>query len=127
MAVAAFGDLSTEDRRQAVHQAFHSDPRHSDAKSVFRELAIIGSDDVYRAAVPVYEQLRVIRDTLALQAITADSGEYKHVAEPFFFLLEALQQLMRADPQPTSRRQGKRTAKMLKENLADESVALGGS
>jgi hypothetical protein len=124
MTVAAFGDLPAADRRQAVHQAFHSDPRHSDAKSVFRELAIIASDHVYRAAVPVYEQLRVIRDTLALHPVAADSEEYKDVARPFFAQLEALQQLMRTDLQPTRRRLGKRAMRVHDVNPADESVVL---
>jgi hypothetical protein len=119
MVVAAFGGLPAPDRRQAVHQAFHSDPRHSEAKSVLRELAITAPDHVYRAAVPVYEQLRMVRDALAVQPITVDSDEYNDLTGPFFAQLESLQQVMRDDLQPTRRRLGRRAGRAPERNPVD--------
>lgn len=91
-------------RQQAVHDAFHSDPQHFDAKAVLRELALAAPDHVYRAAVPVYHQLRAARDLLASTSLGVDAPEYQQVIQPFFADLEALQQLMRDDLQPPAYR-----------------------
>ncbi|MFD0435584.1 hypothetical protein [Streptomyces chartreusis] len=105
MALAAASGVSGLARQQAVHDAFHSDPQHSDAKSVLRELALAAPDHVYRAAKPVYEQLRTARDMLATDGVSFDLPEYQQVIRPFFEDMEALQRLMRDDLQPpTSRR-----------------------
>jgi hypothetical protein len=107
--VAAFEDLPDVDHGRAVHKAFLNDPQHSEAKSVLRELAITAPDHVYRAALPVYEQLRVLRDTLALPSVTPDSDQYKEVGPQRFFAgLEALQQMMRDDLRPVRRDQDRR-------------------
>ena len=104
MTVAAAREEAGPARRQAVHDAFLSDPQHSDAKSVLRELALAAPDHVYRAAVPVYEQLRVARDMLALDAMSFDAPEYQQVIRPFFMDLDALQRLMRDDLRPPADR-----------------------
>ncbi|MCX4973424.1 hypothetical protein [Streptomyces sp. NBC_00620] len=108
MVVVAFREQPDAVRRQAVHDAFHNDPQQSDAKSVLRELAISAPDHIYRAAQPVYDQLRIARDLLAEQPVGVESAEYQQVIRPFFTSLEALQQLMRDDLKPTtSRRAGR--------------------
>ena len=104
MVVVAFQEQSLAERRQAVHHAFHSDPQHSEAKSVLRELAITAPDDIYEPAQSVYMQLRVLRDTLAQTTITVDSSEYEELSESFFIALEGLQGVMRADLRKSSRR-----------------------
>ncbi|MFI0964158.1 hypothetical protein ACH4S8_22505 [Streptomyces sp. NPDC021080] len=93
-------------RRQAVHDAFHLDPQHSDAKSVLRELGLVAPDHVYRVALPLYEQLRRVRDTLASEVMSIETPEYRQVTIPFFQQMEALQRLMRDDLRPSSRRSG---------------------
>jgi hypothetical protein len=100
MTVVAFREEPGPLRVQAVHHEFLSDPQHSDAKSVLRELAIAAPDHVYRAALPVYEQLRAMRDMLASHPIGPESPEYQQLSWPFFKDLEALQQLMRDDLRP---------------------------
>lgn len=105
MIVAAFREQSEDVRRHEVHDAFHNDPQYSDAKSVLRELAISAPDHVYQAALPVYQQLRVVRETLAAQPLRPESAEYEEVRQPFFKGMETLQRVMRDDLQPsTSRR-----------------------
>ncbi|GAA3836226.1 hypothetical protein GCM10022403_081040 [Streptomyces coacervatus] len=107
MAAVAFRDQSVTVRQNIVHQAYHAyfdDPHHSDAKSVSRELAIIAPDHIYQAAIAVYDQLRLIRDMLASEPVTADSAEYQQAVQPFFAGLEVLQQLMRRDLQPPAPR-----------------------
>jgi hypothetical protein len=100
MTVVAFREEPGPLRVQAVHHEFLSDPQHSDAKSVLRELAIAAPDHVYRAALPVYEQLRAMRDMLASHPVGPESPEYQQLSWPFFKDLEALQQLMRDDLRP---------------------------
>ncbi|MEV7446561.1 hypothetical protein AB0O22_36375 [Streptomyces sp. NPDC091204] len=104
IAMAAARAGTGPDRVQAVHDAFHSDPQHAEAKSVLRELAIAAPDHIYEAAVPVYEQLRAARDMLAANAVSFDAPEYQQVVQPFFTGLEALQRLMRDDLQPPASR-----------------------
>ncbi|WP_329197064.1 MULTISPECIES: hypothetical protein [unclassified Streptomyces] len=91
-------------RTQAIHDAFLSDPQHSDAKSVLRELAIAAPDHIYEAAVPVYHQLRAARDMLADDDVTFEDPEYQQVIRPFFAELDSLQRLMRDDLQPPASR-----------------------
>lgn len=102
MTVVAFREEPGPAREQAVHHAFLSDPQHADAKSVLRELAIAAPDHIYRAAVPVYEQLRATRDLLASHPVGPESPEYQQLSWPFFKDVEALQQLMRDDLRPPS-------------------------
>jgi hypothetical protein len=97
MAVAAFNGLPGEERRQAVHEAFHSDPQNCDAKSVIRELAITAPHEVFQPALDVYNVLRDLRDVLAHSSFAADSPKYRASREPFFTQLAALQDVMRAD------------------------------
>jgi hypothetical protein len=104
MVVVAFSGLPTKERTNAVHEAFHTDPQHSEAKSVLRELGITAPNGIYRQGLRVYEQLREVREVLALPGITIDSEPYKAVIGPFFAALEALQEVMRDDLQPTPRR-----------------------
>jgi hypothetical protein len=77
MAVAAFNGLPGEERRQAVHEAFHSDPQNCDAKSVTRELAITAPHEVFQPALDVYNVLRDLRDVLAHSSFAADSPKYR--------------------------------------------------
>jgi hypothetical protein len=105
MIVAAFREQSDDLRRDGVHDAFHNDPQHSDAKSLLRELAIASPDHVYQAALPVYRQLRVMRELLAAQPLRPESAEYEAVRQPFFRDLETLQKVMRDDLQPKTSRQ----------------------
>ncbi|MET9423892.1 hypothetical protein ABZY06_24745 [Streptomyces sp. NPDC006540] len=107
MTVVAFREEPGASRQAAVHDAFLSDPQHSDAKSVLRELAIAAPDHVYRAAGAVYEQLRAARDLLALHAAGVESPEYQQAIRPFFANLDALQQLMREDLQPPTYRRSR--------------------
>ena len=100
MVMAAFREQSADERVEAVHRAFHNDPRHSEAKSVIRELGITAPDPVFRAALEVYEQLRAVRECLALPSVTATSEGYRSVVRPFFAGLENLQRLMRDDLRP---------------------------
>lgn len=100
MIIGAFRDHPADVRRNQVHDAFHSDPQHSDATSMLRELAIVSPDHVYQAALPVYEQLRVIRETLAVESLHPESAEYAAVRDPFLAGMEALQKVMRKDLQP---------------------------
>ncbi|MFD7814867.1 hypothetical protein ACFV6E_18195 [Streptomyces sp. NPDC059785] len=100
MTVAAFREQLGPGRQQAVHDAFLSDPQHSDAKSVLRELALAAPDHVYRAANAAYEQLRSARDVLAVDPAGAASAEYQRLIRPFFADLEDLQRLMRDDLLP---------------------------
>ncbi len=100
--VAALQGLAGAERRQAVHHAFHNDPRYSEAKSVLRELAITAPEHVYRLAVEVYERLRVVRDVLAQPSVTVSDAEYKQASDPFFARLDDLQDVMRADLQSTT-------------------------
>jgi len=95
--VAAFKDQTAEERRQAVHEAFHRDPQHAEAKSVLRELAITAPDGVYTPASQVYERLRVMRDTLAQVTLTVDDQKYDDLNRSFFTSLEELQVTMRSD------------------------------
>jgi hypothetical protein len=105
--VAAFRNLSGEERRGAVHEAFHDDPQYSEAKSVLRELAITAPEHVYKMAAEVYERLRIVRDVLAQESVTVDYAEYEKVNTPFFAGLEALQNLMRDDLRPAIRHRHK--------------------
>ena len=102
--VIAFQDLADTERRQAVHQAFHDDPRYSEAKSVLREFAITAPEHVYRLASEVYQSLRVVRDMLAESMAIADNPEFKRINSSFFANLETLQHVMRDDLQPAVRR-----------------------
>ncbi|MEV3955504.1 hypothetical protein [Streptomyces albogriseolus] len=105
MTVAAWREQPGIGRQQAVHDAFLSDPQHSDAKSVLRELAIAAPDRVYRAATSTYEQLRAARDVLAVHPAGTESSEYQQLIRPFFAALEDMQRLMRDDLRsPASRR-----------------------
>ncbi|MHB9849200.1 hypothetical protein ACSYGO_08170 [Streptomyces krungchingensis] len=104
MIVAAFREQPDDARRQGVHDAFHNDPQNSDAKAVLRELAIVSPDRVHQAALPVYRQLRMIRETLAAQPLRPESAEYEAVRQPFFQQLENLQKVMRDDLQPRGSR-----------------------
>jgi hypothetical protein len=104
--VAAFQGLCGTERRYAVHHAFHDDPRHSEAKSVLRELAITAPENVYRLASDVYQSLRVVRDILAEPSTIADNPEFRRANDSFFKNLENLQQLMRIDLKPAIRRHG---------------------
>ncbi|MFK0123409.1 hypothetical protein ACIQSP_08850 [Streptomyces nigra] len=104
MIVAAFRELPDDVRRQGVHDAFHNDPQNSDAKAVLRELAIVSPDHVHQAALTVYRQLRVIRETLAAQPLRPESPEYEAVRRPFFTELENLQRVMRDDLKPGTSR-----------------------
>lgn len=105
--VTAFRDLSGPERRGAVHEAFHDDPQYSEAKSVLRELAITAPEHVYRMAAEVYESLRIVRDVLAQESTAVDYSEFKKVNDPFFAGLEALQNVMRDDLQPSTRHRHK--------------------
>ncbi|PSM39271.1 hypothetical protein C6Y14_33000 [Streptomyces dioscori] len=102
MTVAASQGESGLARQRAVHDAFLSDPQHSDAKSVLREVAISGPDHVYRAAEGVYERLRTARDLLCSEAVTFETPEYRLAIRSFFADLDALQRIMRNDLQPPS-------------------------
>jgi hypothetical protein len=104
MIIGAFRDHSADVRRNKVHDAFHSDPQHSDAAAMLRELAIVAPDHVYQAALPVLEQLRIIRETLAAESLRPESPEYAAVRDPFLAGMEALQKVMRNDLQPPSSR-----------------------
>ncbi|MBS2965297.1 hypothetical protein KGA66_19765 [Actinocrinis puniceicyclus] len=103
MVVVAFGDLPADERRHAVHHAFHADPQHADAKSVLRELGITAPNHVYRQGLKVYGLLREVRELLAQPAITLDSEDYEPVIGAFFAQLEFLQESMRDDLQPRAR------------------------
>ncbi|MFJ9905040.1 hypothetical protein ACIRVK_19440 [Streptomyces sp. NPDC101152] len=95
-------------RERAVHDAFHMDPQHSEAKSVLRELGLAAPDHVYQAALPLYEQLRMIRDMLASEEVLSfEMPEYRRLVEPFFQQMEALQRLMRDDLRPPISRRGR--------------------
>ncbi|MEU8467673.1 hypothetical protein AB0F30_07060 [Streptomyces sp. NPDC029006] len=102
MAMASARGAVGEARSHAVHDAFHNDPQHSEAKSVLRELGLVAPDHVYRVALPLYEQLRSIRDLLASDAVTFETLEYREAVDPFFQSMEDLQRLMRDDLQPSS-------------------------
>ncbi|WP_189191001.1 hypothetical protein [Streptomyces albiflavescens] len=105
MIVAAFREQPDDVRRHGVHDAFHNDPQHSDAKALLRELAIVSPDHVYQAALPAYRQLRMIRELLAARSLRPESAEYEEVRQPFFQGMDTLQKVMRDDLQPkTSRR-----------------------
>ena len=104
MTVAAFREQPGPVRQQAVHDAFLSDPQHSDAKSVLRELAIAAPAHVYRAATSTYERLRSARDVLAAHPAGTESSEYQQLIRPFFADLEHLQRLMRDDLRPPAPR-----------------------
>ncbi|MGW0968755.1 hypothetical protein ACWC3X_19415 [Streptomyces populi] len=104
MAIAAARGEVGPERQHAVHDAFHLDPQHSDAKSVLRELGLAAPDHVYRVALPLYEQLRKVRDLLASDGVTFETPEYKQAVQPFFQQMEALQRLMRDDLRPPSSR-----------------------
>ncbi|MFE1835842.1 hypothetical protein [Streptomyces sviceus] len=104
MIIGAFRDHPADVRRDRVHDAFHSDPQYSDAASMLRELAIVAPDHVYQTALPVFERLRVIRETLAVESLRPESAEYAAVRDPFLAGMEALQQVMRDDLQPPSSR-----------------------
>lgn len=101
---AAFNDQLDDARRNGVHGAFHNDPQNSDAKSVLRELGIVAPDRIYQEALPVYRQLRAIRELLASRPLRPESAEYEAVRQPFFRDLETLQRAMRDDLQPRSSR-----------------------
>jgi hypothetical protein len=103
MVRAAFSGLPAEERTNAVHEAFHSDPQHSEARSVIRELGITAPNDIYRLASTAYQQLLEIRDVLALPEIMIDSEPYRAIFEPFLAELQALQEAMRDDLQPVAR------------------------
>ncbi|MFF7736075.1 MULTISPECIES: hypothetical protein [unclassified Streptomyces] len=100
---AARGEVGIA-RQQAVHDAFLSDPQHSDAKSVLREVALAAPDHVHRAAESVYEQLRSARDLLAQDGMDFATPEYQQVIRAFFADFDALQRLMRDDLQPPAER-----------------------
>ncbi|MER6676943.1 hypothetical protein [Streptomyces sp. NPDC000983] len=104
MTLAAASGVTGPARQQAVHDAFLSDPQHSDAKSVLRELGLAAPDDIYQAAVPLYQQLRIVRDLLAEDGTSFESPEYQQVSHPFFADMDRLQRLMRNDLQPPTRR-----------------------
>ncbi|MCX4763333.1 hypothetical protein OG562_20640 [Streptomyces sp. NBC_01275] len=104
MTVAAFREEPGPIRQRAVHAAFLSDPQHSDAKSLLRELAIAAPEHIYQAAVPVYEQLRLARDIIASGPAEAASVEYQRAIRLFFNDLESLERLMRNDVQPPASR-----------------------
>ncbi|MFF4847606.1 hypothetical protein [Streptomyces sp. NPDC001194] len=104
MTMAAAREAVGPARTQAIHNAFLTDPQHSDAKSVLRELAIAAPDHIYEAAVPVYYQLRTARDMLASDEVTFETPEYQQVIQPFFRDLDSLQRLMRDDLHPPVRR-----------------------
>jgi hypothetical protein len=106
MAIAAARGEAGPVRQHAVHDAFHLDPQHSDAKSVLRELGLAAPDHVYRVALPLYEKLRKVRDLLASDGVTFETPEYRQVVQPFFQEMEVLQRLMRDDLRPPSRRAG---------------------
>ncbi|QNP65929.1 hypothetical protein [Streptomyces genisteinicus] len=101
--VVSRGDAG-ETRRHAVHDAFHNDPQHAGAKSVLRELALVAPDHVHQVALPLYEQLRIIRNALGSENIAVETPEYWNVVRPFFQKMEALQRVMRDDLQPPSGR-----------------------
>ncbi|MFI1284479.1 hypothetical protein ACH4U5_27675 [Streptomyces sp. NPDC020858] len=103
MTMAAAREEPGPVRTQAIHDAFLSDPQHSDAKSVLRELAIAAPDHIYEAAVPVYHQLRAARDLLAVDGVTFETPQYQQLVQPFFADLDSLQRLMRDDLQPPER------------------------
>ncbi|MFE9612929.1 hypothetical protein [Streptomyces sp. NPDC006012] len=102
MVMASARGAAGEARRHAVHDAFHNDPQHSEAKSVLRELGLVAPDHVYRVALPLYEQLRLLRDVLASEEVALETPEYRQVVVPFFQTMETLQRLMRDDLQPST-------------------------
>ncbi|MFH8894210.1 MULTISPECIES: hypothetical protein [unclassified Streptomyces] len=104
MTMAAAREQIGPTRTQAIHDAFLSDPQHSDAKSVLRELALAAPDQIYAAAVPVYHQLRTARDLLASDGANFETPAYKQVIQSFFADLDSLQRQMRDDLQPPASR-----------------------
>ncbi|MFF8634956.1 hypothetical protein ACF052_12305 [Streptomyces pilosus] len=104
IAIASAGGASGETRRHAVHDAFHNDPQHAEAKSVLRELGLVAPDRLYREALVVYDQLRLVRDMLASEDVTFETSEYRQAVQLLFEQVERLQGQMRDDLQPPSRR-----------------------
>lgn len=100
MVVTAFSGIAADDRRNAVHRAFHDDPQHSPAKSVLRELGVTAPPAVYGRGLLVYELLREARELLAQASTTLETPTYQAVITEFFRSLEELQGVMREDLQP---------------------------
>ena len=104
MVVTALSGTAADERRNAVHRAFHDDPQHYPAKSVLRELGVTAPPAVYQRGLHVYELLREVRELLAQDSTTLETPAYKAVIVEFFKSLEELQGTMREDLQPSHSR-----------------------